>query len=90
MFVVSLPYAVSRGGYWSIFAMLLVAYICSYTGKILIDCLYDDEDDEIVDLFQGKFIPFDTCKSKRRHRIRTSYVDIAKHVWGSQIGNFLL
>ena len=41
---------------------ILVAYICSYTGKILIDCLYDDEDDEIVDLFQGKFIPFDTCK----------------------------
>ena len=40
MFVVSLPYAVLHGGYWAIIAMLGVAYICCYTGKILVDCLY--------------------------------------------------
>ncbi len=84
MFVVSLPYAVSRGGYWSLVAMLLVAYVCSYTGKILIDCLYDDEDDELVDLFKNKFFfAFTFSRSRRRHRILTSYVDIAKVFFSS-------
>lgn len=74
MFVVSLPYAVANGGYWALLAMLLVAYVCCYTGKILVDCLYDDDDDELVNVF---FI-FQVTRSKRRNRIRASYVDIAK------------
>lgn len=41
MFIVSLPFAVLRGGYWAIAAMIGVAYICCYTGKILVDCLYE-------------------------------------------------
>lgn len=41
MFIVSLPFAVLRGGYWAIAAMVGVAYICCYTGKILIECLYE-------------------------------------------------
>ena len=41
MFIVSFPYAVYQGGYWSIFAMVFVAYICCHTGKILVDCLYE-------------------------------------------------
>uniref|UniRef100_T1JBV7 Vesicular inhibitory amino acid transporter n=1 Tax=Strigamia maritima TaxID=126957 RepID=T1JBV7_STRMM len=41
MFVVSLPYAVKNGGYWGVFAMVFVAYICCHTGKILIQCLYE-------------------------------------------------
>lgn len=41
MFIVSLPFAVLRGGYWAIFAMIGIAYICCYTGKILIECLYE-------------------------------------------------
>lgn len=41
MFIVSLPYAVLHGGYWAIAAMLGIAYICCYTGKILVDCLYE-------------------------------------------------
>ncbi|XP_067933000.1 vesicular inhibitory amino acid transporter-like [Watersipora subatra] len=40
MFIVSFPYAVHQGGYWAIFAMLAVAGICCYTGKILVECLY--------------------------------------------------
>ena len=36
MFVVSLPYAVANGGYWALLAMLLVAYVCCYTGKIIL------------------------------------------------------
>lgn len=41
MFIVSLPYAVLHGGYWGVFALVFVAYICCYTGKILVDCLYE-------------------------------------------------
>lgn len=43
MFIVSLPFAVLRGGYWAIFAMLGIAYICCYTGKILVECLYEED-----------------------------------------------
>ena len=49
MFVVSLPYAVLHGGYWAITAMIGVAYICCYTGKILVDCLYvTNEEGQLV------------------------------------------
>lgn len=87
MFVVSLPFAIGSGGYWAFASMIIVAYICCYTGKILIDCLYDDDDDEIVDMFDNK-LPFKIFKSKsfRRHRIRHSYIDIARDVWGPRFG----
>ncbi|KAI0224246.1 Vesicular inhibitory amino acid transporter [Lamellibrachia satsuma] len=42
MFIVTFPYAVLEGGYWAIFAMVFVAYVCNYTGEILIDCLYEE------------------------------------------------
>ncbi|UJR30072.1 hypothetical protein I4U23_017616 [Adineta vaga] len=41
MFLVSLPYSVHHGGYWSLLAMVVVAWICTYTGQILISCLYE-------------------------------------------------
>lgn len=37
----SLPYSVYHGGYWSLLAMVGVAWICNYTGQILISCLYE-------------------------------------------------
>lgn len=43
MFIVSLPFAVLRGGYWAIIAMVGVAHICCYTGKILVQCLYEPD-----------------------------------------------
>lgn len=43
MFIVSFPYAVVQGGYWAIVAMVAVSYICCHTGKILIDCLYEED-----------------------------------------------
>lgn len=43
MFVVSLPYAVLHGGWWGVFALAFVAYICYYTGLLLVECLYDDQ-----------------------------------------------
>jgi vesicular inhibitory amino acid transporter len=45
MFIVSLPYGVYHGGYWAILAMVGVAHICCHTGKILVDCLYEKDDD---------------------------------------------
>ena len=42
MFIVSLPYAVYHGGYWAIIAMVGISYICCYTGKILVECLYEE------------------------------------------------
>lgn len=49
MFIVSLPFAVEIGGYWAIAAMIFVAQICCYTGKILVDCLYE------IDLQTGRY-----------------------------------
>ncbi|CAD6188349.1 unnamed protein product [Caenorhabditis auriculariae] len=37
MFIVGLPIAVKVGGWWSILAMIGVAYICYWTGVLLID-----------------------------------------------------
>lgn len=41
MSLVSLPYAVLHGGYWGLFSLIFIAYICCHTGKILVDCLYE-------------------------------------------------
>jgi vesicular inhibitory amino acid transporter len=43
MFIVGLPQAVRVGGWWAILALLGVAYICYYTGILLVQCLYDDK-----------------------------------------------
>ena len=43
MFVVSLPYGVMHGGYWAILAMVGIAHICCHTGKILVECLYEED-----------------------------------------------
>lgn len=49
MFIVSLPYAVLHGGYWGVFALVFIAYIACYTGKILVACLYEpDETGQLV------------------------------------------
>ncbi|EGT33656.1 hypothetical protein CAEBREN_17810 [Caenorhabditis brenneri] len=42
MFIVGLPIAVKIGGWWSVGAMIAVAYVCYWTGVLLIECLYED------------------------------------------------
>jgi hypothetical protein len=32
-----------QGGYWTLLAIVLVAYICCHTGKILVECLYEED-----------------------------------------------
>uniref|UniRef100_A0A8C0EX07 Vesicular inhibitory amino acid transporter n=1 Tax=Bubo bubo TaxID=30461 RepID=A0A8C0EX07_BUBBB len=49
MFVLGLPYAILHGGYLGLFLIIFAAVVCCYTGKILIACLYEEnEDGEIV------------------------------------------
>ena len=48
MFIVSLPFGVLHGGYWAILAMVGIAHICCHTGKILVECLYEEENGELV------------------------------------------
>ncbi|VIO90768.1 vesicular GABA transporter, putative,Uuncoordinated protein 47, putative [Brugia malayi] len=42
MFIVGLPIAVKVGGWWTIIAILGVAYLCYWSGILLIDCLYEN------------------------------------------------
>ena len=44
MFIVTFPYAVYEGGYWAVVSMIVIAYVCCYTGKILVECLYDENE----------------------------------------------
>lgn len=39
-----MPYTVLNGGYWSLISMILAGCICGYTGKILIRCLYEEDE----------------------------------------------
>ncbi|XP_078069684.1 vesicular inhibitory amino acid transporter [Mustelus asterias] len=45
IFVVGLPYAVLHSGYVGFFLIMLTAVICCYTGKILITCLYEENEE---------------------------------------------
>jgi len=38
--LLALPYVIERGGIVAIIALAIVPFICCYTGKILIECLY--------------------------------------------------
>ena len=41
MFVLSLPWAISHGGFLGLFLIIITAVACAYTGRILVDCLYE-------------------------------------------------
>ena len=45
MFVLSLPWAVYHGGFIGVFLIVVTAIVCSYTGRILVDCLYQEKPD---------------------------------------------
>ncbi|XP_062407317.1 vesicular inhibitory amino acid transporter [Sardina pilchardus] len=44
IFVLGLPYALLQSGYLGFLLLVLAAVICSYTGKILIACLYEEDE----------------------------------------------
>lgn len=45
IFVLGLPYALLHSGYSGLFLIILAAGLCCYTGKILIACLYEENED---------------------------------------------
>ena len=40
--ILGVPYAVVMGGWASVAIIVIVAMVCCYTGKLLVDCLYED------------------------------------------------
>nr|XP_001342572.1 vesicular inhibitory amino acid transporter [Danio rerio] len=44
LFVLGLPYALLQSGYLGLLLLVLAALICSYTGKILVSCLYEEDE----------------------------------------------
>ncbi|XP_062981517.1 vesicular inhibitory amino acid transporter-like [Elgaria multicarinata webbii] len=45
IFVLGLPYALLHSGYSGLLLIILAAVFCCYTGKILIACLYEENED---------------------------------------------
>ncbi|KFO84411.1 Vesicular inhibitory amino acid transporter, partial [Buceros rhinoceros silvestris] len=45
IFVLGLPYALLHSGYSGLLLIILAAGLCCYTGKILIACLYEENED---------------------------------------------
>ena len=86
MFIVSFPYSVLEGGYWALVSMVVVAWVCCYTGKILIECLYEDD----VVMEPGLDYDGGGTGARVQRRVRGSYVDIAAAVWGSTAGGRLV
>lgn len=40
--ILGIPYAVKLGGWAAVVAIVICGYLCCYTGKLLIECLYED------------------------------------------------
>uniref|UniRef100_A0A3P9AFL2 Vesicular inhibitory amino acid transporter n=1 Tax=Esox lucius TaxID=8010 RepID=A0A3P9AFL2_ESOLU len=45
IFVLGLPYALLQSGYLGLLLLVLAAVICNYTGKTLVSCLYEDDEE---------------------------------------------
>lgn len=66
MFIVSLPFAVLRGGYWAIIAMVGIAHICCYTGKVR-ETQNSSSDSVIASSFFR--FSFSACTSRIRQQV---------------------
>ncbi|KAK3737756.1 hypothetical protein QZH41_017210 [Actinostola sp. cb2023] len=61
-----IPYAVSQGGYLSLVAIVIIALITNYTGKLIIECLYEKPEGD---------------DGKRGRRLRNSYAELGQTCW---------
>nr|ANS11594.1 vesicular inhibitory amino acid transporter-like protein [Saccoglossus kowalevskii] len=75
--ILSLPYTVKQSGIASILTIAGVLLLGNYTSKILVDCLYEEED--IGGVGGGT----------RKVRVRNSYPDIAVACW-NKLGSHLV
>ncbi|XP_061410253.1 vesicular inhibitory amino acid transporter [Lethenteron reissneri] len=79
MFVLGLPYAILHGGYLGLFLMTFAAVVCCYTGKILIACLYEeDEDGQLVRVRSSYVDIANACCSPRFPRLGGVVVNAAQ------------
>lgn len=63
------PFAVMQGGYMSLVAIVIVSIITNYTGKLIVECLYEK--------------PF-SDQGTRGVRLRNSYALIGKRLSASK------
>ena len=77
----ALPYAVFKGGLATVLGFPLFALVHWYTGKVMIDCVYDENDAEIT---EHKTIVGDDktqIASKMKSRVRDNYSELGKVLW---------
>ncbi|XP_034555845.1 vesicular inhibitory amino acid transporter-like [Notolabrus celidotus] len=65
IFVLGLPFALVRSGYVGLVMLVLSAWVCNHTGRILVACLYEEEQ-------SGE------SGSRSKVRVRHSYQDIVE------------
>nr|XP_029131789.1 vesicular inhibitory amino acid transporter-like [Labrus bergylta] len=65
IFVLGLPFALVRSGYMGLFVLVLSAWVCNHTGRILVSCLYEEEQSG-------------GSGSRSKVRVRHSYQDIVE------------
>jgi hypothetical protein len=60
--LLGLPYVIQQGGWLAIVVLTVVPFMCFYTGKILIECLYDknSKDEKVCLKLEGNIFSF--CK----------------------------
>ena len=77
----ALPYAVFKGGLATILGFPLFASIHWYTGKVMIDCIYDDNCAEITE--HKTVVERDKTQiaSKIKSRVRDNYSELGKILW---------
>lgn len=85
----ALPYAVFKGGVATIIGFPLFALVHWYTGKVMINCIYEDDCDEITG--HEKFVGHDKKQiaAKRKSRVRDKYSEFGKVLWPRYGGMFL-
>lgn len=77
----ALPYAVFKGGSATIIGFPLFALVHWYTGKVMIDCIYDDNGVEITE--HKRIVIHDKTQTaaKKKSRVRDNYSELGKVLW---------
>ena len=85
----ALPYAVFKGGLVTILAFPLFGLVHWYTGKVMIDCVYDENCAEITE--HETIVGDDKTKiaSKMKSRVRDNYSELGKVLWPRYGGEIL-
>uniref|UniRef100_A0A8C4X0Y6 Vesicular inhibitory amino acid transporter n=1 Tax=Eptatretus burgeri TaxID=7764 RepID=A0A8C4X0Y6_EPTBU len=81
MFVLGLPYAVLHGGYLGLFLIIFAAAVCCYTGKILVECLYEEDEDGQEIRVRDSYVDIaNACCSPRFPRLGGIIVNVAQQI----------